>query len=146
MTRNYILTSSDTHTGTKSRSRGDHRRRALRGLTAVPVALLLAFAPAVPAAAAGTTGNEGLSGYKHTEKAKKETLPAKTSKEPTPAKAVEPTTTSEAVKTTEPVAKAAKTLPFTGYNLNWTVGVGVVLVAAGGSIILMQRRRRSADR
>ncbi|HTR71975.1 MAG TPA: hypothetical protein VMG80_00125 [Solirubrobacteraceae bacterium] len=143
MTRNYVLTSSTRQTST---SGGDQRRRVrLRGLLALPIALLLAIAPAAGASAAGTTGSEGLSGYKHTESAKKETVPAKTTKEAEPTKAVEPATTSEPATTTEPEAKA-KTLPFTGYDLSWTVGFGVLLVGAGGSIVLTQRRRRGANR
>jgi hypothetical protein len=142
MTRNYVPTSSGEQTGIESTSGGDQRRRLwLRGLLALPIALLLAIAPATGASAAGTTGSEGLSGYKHTEKAKKENVPAKTKKEPEP----EPERPVEPTRPVEPVAKAS-TLPFTGYDLNWTVGFGVLLVGAGGSIILMQRRRRGASR
>jgi hypothetical protein len=128
--------------GAASRSGvGRHRRRAsLRGLLVLPVALLLAAAPAAPALAANAN-SEGLSTYKHTETAKKETLPSKSEKTPTtPAKAVEPATTTS--QTTTP---KASTLPFTGFDLSWTVGFGLLLVGAGGSIVLMQRRERRGD-
>ena len=147
MIRNCVLTSSGRQAGIESTSGGDQRRRVRpRGLLlALPIALLLAIAPAAGASAAGTTGSEGLSGYKHPESAKKETLPAKKAKPAEPSKPVEPATPTEPLKTTEPVAKASS-LPFTGYNLTWTVGFGLILVGTGGSIVLMQRRRRGTGR
>jgi hypothetical protein len=63
------------------------------------------------------------------------TSPSKATK--TPAKTVSPATTSTATKPAK-----ASTLPFTGFDLRWTVGGGLLLVCAGGSIMVMQRRRR----
>lgn len=134
MTRNHVLAPSGSRQTARESNYGRCRRaRLLRGLLALPIALILAFAPAAPTLAAGTTGKEGLSGYKH-EETKKET------KTPVPKKEEE----HEQVKE-EPVAKAS-TLPFTGFDLRWTVGFGVLLVGVGGSIVLMQRRGRDAGR
>jgi hypothetical protein len=36
-------------------------------------------------------------------------------------------------------------LPFTGLDLRWTVGAGLLLLGAGGSIMVMQGRRRRDD-
>ncbi len=142
MTRNHVLTSSGKRqTDMKSTSAKRSRRTSLRMLLALPIALLLAMALTAPTLAAGTTGNEGLSGYGHKEAAKKENQNSKTKKEPEP----EPKQTEEPARSVEPVAKAS-TLPFTGYDLSWTVGFGVLLVGAGGSIILTQRRRRDMRR
>jgi hypothetical protein len=54
---------------------------------------------------------------------------------------VEPATASSAPTTTTSPAKAGS-LPFTGFDLRWTVGGGLLLVCAGGSIMVMQRRQR----
>lgn len=134
----------------RTRSR---RRRTVRGLLVLPLALML-IAPGAALAA------EPTSGYSQTTPApkttttqtpKQETAPTKTSSTPkeTPAKsAVEPAKTSEPAKSsTEPTATtAAKTLPFTGLNLTWVVIGGVLLVAMGASILLTQRRRQGAGR
>lgn len=144
MTRTDVLTlGRRQQTGTQSTRRGPHRQLvSLRRLLVLPVALLLAVAPATPALAASSTSKEGLSGYKHTESAKKETLPTTSKKEPEPTKEVEPT--KEAAPAT---SEKASTLPFTGFDLRWTVGFGILLMGAGGSIVLMQRRtRRSGGR
>ena len=63
---------------------------------------------------------------------------ASPSKESTPAKEAGPATTSVA-----PTAEAAKarTLPFTGFDLRWLLGAGVLLIAAGLSIMTVQRRQ-----
>ncbi len=129
----------------RASSRG---RRTMRGLLALPLALML-IAPGTALAA------EPTSGYSQTTPAptttttptpKQETAPTKTSSTPkeTPAKSgVEPAKTAEPAKSsTEPTATtAAKTLPFTGLNLTWIVIGGVLLVAMGASILLTQRRR-----
>jgi len=126
-----------TDVGVKATTR---RRTSLRRLMVLPVALLLVAAPAAPALAA-TSNSEGLSGYKHEETAKKETQPSKSKS--TPAKEPEPVSTSTTTTTT-PAAKAS-TLPFTGFDLRWTVGFGLVLVGVGASIVVVQRRQRRSS-
>ncbi|HVR04791.1 MAG TPA: hypothetical protein VMS02_02040 [Solirubrobacteraceae bacterium] len=122
------------------------RRRGLRrGLVALPVALSLML-PVTPALAQTT----GTSGYKQEPPAPKTTTTPKSGTAPskeatTPAKpapkaAVEPTTTTAPAKVT--VAPSESKLPFTGLNLTWVVGAGVLLLAAGLSIRVVQRRQR----
>jgi hypothetical protein len=111
-----------------------HRRASLRRLLILPVALLLAAALATSALAATSTNKEGLSGYKHPTTAKKETQPSKNKEVPHE----EPTTTP----TTTPAPAKASALPFTGFDLRWTVGFGLLLMGAGGSIVMVQRRQR----
>ena len=41
-----------------------------------------------------------------------------------------------------PRQSSTKTLPFTGFDLRWTVGIGLLLVAMGFSIVTVQRRQR----
>lgn len=146
--------------------RRDERHPHLRMLLTLPVVLLLAGAPATPALAAGSTSKEGLSGYTHTETTPKtqttpttpattpttpstSTAPTSTSTSPsttTPAKEVEPSSSTHSATTPKAVAAKAGTLPFTGFDLRWTVGFGLLLLTAGGSIILIQRRARRVGR
>jgi hypothetical protein len=128
------------------------RRRTVRGLLALPLALML-IAPGTALAAEPTSGYSQTTPAPTTTTAptpKQETAPTKTSSTPkeTPASGTEPAKTSEPAKSsTEPTATtAAKTLPFTGLNLTWIVIGGVLLVAMGGSILLTQRRRQGAGR
>jgi hypothetical protein len=111
--------------------------RASRRLLVLPVALLLTFALVVPTTALATS--TGTTGYN-------QTLPAPTSgtspskqkstpkKETAPAKATSTPTTTTTAK--------ASTLPFTGFDLRWTVGLGLLLMGAGFSIVMVQRRER----
>jgi len=108
---------------------------------ALPVALLLTVALVVPTTAFAATTSTPTSGYNQTpptptsgtspskEKStpKKETAPAKATTTPT-------TTTTTTAK--------ASTLPFTGFDLRWTVGLGLLLMGAGFSIVTVQRRQR----
>ncbi len=132
----------------RTRPRG-RRRFARRELLALPAVLAL-LVPAAPALAATSTGTSstGTSGYNQkpptpTTKTepKKEVEPSKTESTPaatTPKTAVEPA--KEATTPTTPTAKAS-TLPFTGLNLTWVVGAGVLLLGAGLSIRLALRTR-----
>ena len=69
------------------------------------------------------------------------TSPSKETSTPTTTTA--PTTTNNAPTTTTTPAKSAtaSTLPFTGLDLRWTVGIGVLLMGMG-SIVTVQRRQR----
>ena len=97
----------------------------LRRLAALPVALLLAIALTVPTTALAATSTSKENGYSQTVQAPKPSSEPAPSKESTPAKAVAPATTSVA-----PTAETSKarTLPFTGFDLRWTVGIGVLLM------------------
>ena len=72
-----------------------------------------------------------------------ETSPSKESTSPSagtsPSKESEPSSTSGTASSKS--AKAA-TLPFTGLDLRWTIGVGLLLLAAGFSIVGLQHRHR----
>ncbi len=147
------------------RGRARRRRVALRGLLALPIALML-LAPGASALAAGAT-----TGYSQTTPpptttttttttvtTTAKTTPA-TKTEATPKGGVSPTSTSTtpsvptsstepAKASTEPTATAAKatTLPFTGLDLRWVVLAGVLLVGLGMSIMVAQRSRRGTER
>ncbi|MGH2852933.1 MAG: hypothetical protein ACRDLF_01915 [Solirubrobacteraceae bacterium] len=121
----------------RSLARRGRRRFARRELLALPAVLALVVAPAAPAFA--QTSSNGTSGYKQkppvpTTKTepKKETEPSKEATKPTPTTTVEPTTT--------PAAKAS-TLPFTGLDLRWVLGAGLLLLSTGLAIRLGQRTR-----
>ena len=120
------------------RSRSSRRRGSLRRLLVLPVALLLVAALAAPAMAAEPT-----SGYTHPTTGKQETLPSKS--KTAPQSESKPTTTTPAT-TTAPATTSApakgSTLPFTGFDLRWTVGFGLLLMGAGTAIVMVQRRQR----
>jgi hypothetical protein len=126
----------------------------LRALRALPIALLLALAVMLPSTAVAAEPGTSTYGYGQepnkpstattptttpttTTAPKTGTLPSKESEKPTtPTSATEPEKTS----TTSPTT--ASTLPFTGFDLSWDIGFGVVLLGAGFSILAMQRRQR----
>ncbi len=130
---------------------------ALRKLVVLPIALALTMA-LVPATA--LAAEEGLSGYNKTTTTTTTTTttptttPAATTPTPTtgtspskesstPTKTTAPETAStEPSKGSEPTAKKASTLPFTGFDLRWTLGAGILLLAMGLSIVTVQRRQR----
>jgi hypothetical protein len=117
--------------------------RAARRLMVLPL-VLLATAFILPSGAlAATTGEAG---YGSTAPAPKTTTtPKTTSTEKTPASGTSPSKESSTPSSGVSPAKTsttAKTLPFTGFDLRWTVGIGVLLVAMGFSIVAVQRRQR----
>jgi hypothetical protein len=145
MTRTDVGASHRPQTaGIEAKRRGSSR--AARRLMVLPVALLLAIAPAAPTLAATSTSKEALSGYG--SKPKSGTSPSKSTKTPTsktpttstPANEPAPATSSSVPTTTTAPAKASS-LPFTGFNLSWTVGGGLLLIAMGFSIVTVQRRQ-----
>jgi hypothetical protein len=129
MTRSDVMASSRPRTVGAASTR--RRRRAVSGLLVLP-ALLLALALAMPGiAAAGETYNE-------------KTTP---SSEPKPSNESTTSTTTTATETTpstgvSPSTEKASTLPFTGFDLRWDIGFGLLLMGAGVSIVLVQRRQR----
>jgi cytoskeletal protein RodZ len=160
MTRTDVVASSRPQKADAAPSRKGSS--ALRKLAVLPVAFALMMAFVLPTGA--FAAEEGLSNYNNKpattgstptstpapaptptptptstsgtspEKAEstptKTTAPAETSKEPTK---TTPTTTTEPAK--------ASTLPFTGFDLRWTVAAGVLLLAMGFSIVAAQRRQ-----
>jgi hypothetical protein len=118
---------------------GSRRRRMVRGLLALPLALALIAPGATALAAEATTGySQTTPAPKTTPAAKQETAPTQTSS--TPSKETQPAKTSS-----EPTATTAKakTLPFTGLDLRWITLGGLLLVGMGMSIMVMQRRRHT---
>jgi hypothetical protein len=153
MTRTHEMTSSRSQTAgaasiaemtDRKSARRVLRRIARRELLALPAALALLI-PAAPGLAQASTGTSstGTSGYNQkpptpTTKTepKKEVEPSKEATKTTPTTSSEPTATTPTA-----VTPKASTLPFTGLNLTWVVGAGVLLLAAGLSIRLAQRTR-----
>ena len=145
MTRTNVMASSRPQAADKATTRSGSSR-ARRRLVILPVVLALGLAPAAPVLAAGSA-NPALNGYSEKNKpntpAGSGTSPSKSTKPPTtPAKTVSPASASVPARSTQPAKATATTLPFTGFDLRWTVGGGLLLVGAGGSIMAMQRRQR----
>src|SRR5262249_37719286 len=110
----------------------------------LPVAFALMMALVVPSAFAA---EEGLSGYNSKPSTPTTgTSPSKESSTPTKTTAPE-TSSTEPETSSEPTATTAqKSLPFTGFDLRWTIGAGVVLLVMGFSIVGVQRRQRRSER
>jgi uncharacterized membrane protein len=165
MTRTDVVASSrpQTTVGAPSIRRGSPS--VSRRLLVLPVALLLAAALVAPTAALAAEGESGSTGYAQkpptpttptTPTTPAATTPATTpttttsptptsgtspSKEAnTPASGTSPTKTS--TSGTSPSSETAKSLPFTGLDLRWTVGVGLLLMGVGFTIVTVQRRQR----
>jgi len=105
----------------------------MRRLSAISAVLLLALALALPGTA--FAASEPTTGYNQTPTTPKTgTSPSKEEKSPASETAPE--------KTTTPATEKATTLPFTGFDLRWSLAVGVLLMGAGFSIVAVQRRQR----
>jgi hypothetical protein len=143
MTRTDVMASSrPRNVGAAPNGRGSSA--VLRRLSVVSVVLLLALmviAPSTVFAAepAGTT-----TGYSQTPPTPTttETTPATTE----PAKEVAPSTSTSPATSTSPSAEKATTLPFTGFDLRWSLGIGLLLLVSGFSIVTVQRRQRRSER
>ena len=165
MTRTDVVASSRPRKATAAPKRKGSSS-AMRKLVVLPVAVALTMA-LVPATA--LAAEENLSGYNKTTTTTTTTppttptttpttTPAATTPTPTtgtspskesstPTKTTAPETSStEPGKGSEPTAKKASTLPFTGFDLRWTIGAGVLLLAMGLSIVMIQRRQRRSER
>jgi hypothetical protein len=113
-------------------------RRELLTLGAVLAVRVGAAAPTALATGTETSGyNQKPPPPTTTPEPKKEVEPTKEATKTTPA----PTKSTE--PTAAPAPKAA-TLPFTGLDLRWVVGAGLLLLAAGLSIRLALRSRGGA--
>jgi hypothetical protein len=115
------------------------RRMSRRGALIVPILLAL-MAPAAPALAAAPTSGYTQEPNAPTTTPKSGTAPSKSSSKPSTGSAA-PSTSSSAPTTTT-ATPSNSTLPFTGLDLRWIVGGGLLLLAAGLSIRLTQRRQR----
>jgi len=150
MTRTDVMASSRPRTAGAAlngkRSRGIVRRAGLAS-----TALLLAIALAGPATASAA---ESGSGYTQTPKTPTTTpttpatTPATTpTTTPTTGTSPEktsstPTTATEPAKTPTATTATTGTLPFTGFDLRFILGFGLVLLGAGFTLVMMQRRQR----
>jgi hypothetical protein len=135
MTRTDVVASSRPQKASAAPKRKGSAR-AMRRLVVLPVAFALTMALVLPTTALAA---EGLSGYNSKPTPTTGTSPSKEKSTPTKTTAPE-TTASE--PTSEPTAKKASTLPFTGFDLRWTIGGGLLLMAMGFSIVTAQRRQR----
>jgi|HubBroStandDraft_2_1064218.scaffolds.fasta_scaffold54949_1 hypothetical protein len=147
------MTSTDVEAAHRPQAAGTEAKRtgssrAARRLMILPVAVLLVIALATTSFAA--TSTQPLNGYggQTTPKPGSGTSPSKSTKTPTsktpaattPANEPAPATSSSVPTTTTTPTKVGS-LPFTGFNLSWTVGGGLLLVAMGFSIVVVQRRQ-----
>jgi cytoskeletal protein RodZ len=151
MTRTDVMASSRPQTeGAAKMGPGSTRRR----LIVLPVVLLLlavaAIAPMSAVAASTTTNKEGLSGYEKKSEEKSGTSPTTETKTPktetTPTTTGTSTTPSSSTSPSSETATKATTLPFTGLDLRWMIGMGLLLAGAGVSIVTVQRRHRRDGR
>ncbi len=151
MTRTDVMASSRPQ-AVAAASNEKRPRRALRRRALVPLALLLTIALVGPTAA--FAAGESTSGYGQTPPTPTTTTtsttpstgtsPEKETSTPTSTNETSPSKTSS---TPAPEAEKSGTLPFTGFDLRWSLGFGLVLIGAGFSIVAVQRRhRRQEDR
>jgi len=148
MTRTDVVASSRPQKADAAPSRKGSSS-ALRKLAVLPVAFALMMAFVLPTGA--FAAEEGLSNYNNkpaTTETTKTTTPASGTSpekaESTPTKTTAPEEKAkEPAKTTTTTSEPAKasTLPFTGFDLRWTVAAGVLLLAMGFSIVVAQRRQ-----
>jgi hypothetical protein len=127
-------------------------------LLALPVALLLAaMFPGAAVAAEPTSGY----GQTTTTPPTKTTPTTKTTppssagtapKSSSGTSAANESTTTTAAKEAAPTATTSatsstkeSTLPFTGLDLRWVIGIGLLIIAAGFSLLWVQRRQRGGS-
>jgi uncharacterized membrane protein len=124
------------------------RRRARRALLALPTTVAMLALAASPALAQSTSGYSEKPPVKTTTTpttpksgtgpSKEATTPKTT---PAPKSNVEPSTAASTPTTTPTTTTPAKsTLPFTGLDLRWVLGVGLLLLAGGLSLRFATRR------
>jgi hypothetical protein len=140
MTRTDVMASSRPRTVSAAPMRKGSPG-VLRRLTVLPVLLALALAAPTAAFAVEPTSNYTQKPTPPTPSTgtspSKESSPASTTPTTTPSKETAPSTTSA----TPAKAAKASTLPFTGFDLRWSLGVGLLLIGAGFSIVVVQRRQ-----
>jgi uncharacterized surface anchored protein len=104
----------------------------------------MTFALAVPSGA--LAAGESTSGYNQKPTTPTTgTSPSKEEKSSTPA-SEEPATATSTPTTTSTTTPKSSTLPFTGFDLRWSLALGLLLVGAGFTIVVVQRRERRGSR
>jgi hypothetical protein len=140
MTRTDVMASSRPRTALAASSRTGSR--AIRRLTLLPIILLLSMALLAPGSALAASESNTSSGYnQEPNKPSTGTSPSEETEKP----ATTPSTEATPTTTTTPEAATTKTLPFTGFDLRWSFGLGLLLMGAGFSIVVVQRRQRRED-
>jgi hypothetical protein len=134
MTRTDVMASSRPQTAGAANTRTS---RAARRLMVLPV-VLLGMALLAPGSA--FAASETSSGYNQ-EPNKPSTGTSPSKETTTPATTPSTTPSSEATPTTT-TPTTTKALPFTGLDLRWSFGLGLLLMGAGFSIVVVQRRQR----
>jgi len=154
MTRTDVMASGRPRTVGATSTQGSPRGR--RRLLAVPIALVMAAALTLPGTALAAEGTSGYGSTPTTPTTTTKTTPTtptattpatepKTGTSPSKEKST-PAETAPESKSTAPAAEKATSLPFTGLDLRWMIGIGVLLMGAGFSIVVMQRRQRRDGR
>jgi hypothetical protein len=120
----------------------------------LPVALVLAVTLIVPTTALSASGTTG---YGQTPPPPTTPTTPKTPTTPTPSAGTSPSkekstpaketgapTSTVGANTATATTNTAKasTLPFTGLDLRWTMGIGLLLIGTGLSVMMVQRRHR----
>jgi len=161
MTRTDVVASSRPR-GAAGQGGDAARSRIARAASALPLALIVSAGLAMPTSA--LAASEGLSGYTTTPTTTTTTTPPPSTTPTTPTttpttptttpttgtspskEEATPTTSSSGVSpssetaTTGTTPSKASTLPFTGFDLRWSLVVGLALIAAGFSLMVLQRR------
>jgi hypothetical protein len=133
MTRTDVMASSRPN-GVSGQTRSKGSSSSWRALTIAAVLFALAVLPSTALGA-----SEPTSGYQQTPTVSKTTPSTGVA----PAKEEKPASSKAApTSTTAPAGEKASTLPFTGFDLRWDLGLGLLLIAAGVSIVVLQRRQR----
>jgi hypothetical protein len=149
MTRTDAMASSRPRTAGASRAKIGSARTA-GGLVTLVAVLLMSFALVVPSGA--LAAGESTSGYGQ----KPATTPTTPTTGTAPSKEVKtgaPASEEPAKATSSPTSSSSSsttpksgTLPFTGFDLRWSLALGLLLVGAGFSIVAIQRRERRGSR
>ncbi len=143
MTRTDVMASSRPQ-AVRATFKRSGSRRALRRLVLAPLALVLTIALVGPGDGlrrsridVGLQPDAEHADDHHDDDAEHGHIAAKKKAKRRRAKKTSTTPTTETAKT--------GTLPFTGFDLRWSLGFGLVLMGAGFSIVAVQRRQRRQD-
>jgi len=137
MTRTDVMASSRSRTKAAPPMRkGSPGMSRWLSLLAAVLALALA-APAVAVAAEPTSKYNSTPTTPSTG-----TSPSKESSKPTPTPAPSKEPAPSTTSTVPAKEVKASTLPFTGFDLRWSVAIGLMLMGAGLAIVTLQRRQR----